>query len=350
MRQVRTEGYNWNFNPETGFFARWGKTPDEDPTWSPLGPEILDLEISTVCHGNLEPCKYCYKSNGVKGENMSIDTFAKILSKIPKNLTQIAFGIGDIDANPDLKSIISLTRSNGVIPNITINGYRMNDNWYDFLANACGSVAVSRYDNDTCFNAVQELTKRGLKQVNIHQVLCEDSYDDCMELLKNSQEDRRLENLNAILFLMLKPKGRGKGVKPLTSIDKFKKLVDFAFDNKIKLGFDSCSAPTFLKAMENEKEINKYITFMEPCESGLFSFYGNTKGEYFPCSFMEGQPGWETGISAVEVNDFIEDVWKHPRLVKWREGLINSSKDCNCSLKKHCRSCPEYTQVSLCKE
>lgn len=55
---IRSEAYNFDFNPHTGFFARWGKTPKDDPAFSPFGPEILDLEISSGgdCLGN---CPFC---------------------------------------------------------------------------------------------------------------------------------------------------------------------------------------------------------------------------------------------------------------------------------------------------
>ena len=346
VKTVRTEGYNYNFNTENGHFVRWGKTMEEDPKESPLGPEILDLEVSTICHGGHEACQYCYKGNGPKGENMSFETFKKLLDKMPDNLTQIAFGIGDIDGNPDLRKIMEYTRSKGIIPNITINGYRMTPDWYDFLAGMCGSVAVSRYENDVCFNAVKELTDRGLEQVNIHQVLCEDSYEDCAKLMSDSKTDKRLKKLNAVLFLMLKPKGRGVSVPPLTSIDKFRALVDYAFEHDIKLGFDSCSAPWFEKYLDQsdrfgDNQKREMLMYVESCESfGLFSSYINVSGLYFPCSFAEGEGDWKEGINVLCCNDFINDVWYHPKLQKYREMSLN-----NC-YKSGCRKCLIFDQIN----
>ena len=61
FKRVRSEYYNYDFNKETGFFARWGKTFTDDPKLSPFGPEILDIEISVgECSGN---CSFCYKLN-----------------------------------------------------------------------------------------------------------------------------------------------------------------------------------------------------------------------------------------------------------------------------------------------
>jgi hypothetical protein len=52
-----SEEYNFIFNKKDGFFMRWGETEYDDPQYSPYGPEILDLEISTgECNGR---CKFC---------------------------------------------------------------------------------------------------------------------------------------------------------------------------------------------------------------------------------------------------------------------------------------------------
>lgn len=46
IKVFRSKNYNYNFNLSNGMFARWGKTRDDDPEWSPFGPEIMDIEIS----------------------------------------------------------------------------------------------------------------------------------------------------------------------------------------------------------------------------------------------------------------------------------------------------------------
>lgn len=46
IRWVKSPAYNYAFNVTSGFFQRWGETQEDDPTWSPFGPEIMDIEIS----------------------------------------------------------------------------------------------------------------------------------------------------------------------------------------------------------------------------------------------------------------------------------------------------------------
>ncbi len=202
MKKVRTPDYNYNFNPKNGAFVRWGKTLKDDPTWSPLGPEIMDIEISTICHGIGMPCTFCYKSNLAQGRNMSLETFKRMFDKFPPNLTQIAFGIGDIDGNPDMIGIFQHCRDNGVIPNVTINGARLTDGYANTLSQLCGAVAVSRYNpKDVCYDAVKKLTDLGMDQVNIHMLVSEQTFKGCLEVLDEIKTDPRLSKLNAVVFL-----------------------------------------------------------------------------------------------------------------------------------------------------
>jgi hypothetical protein len=47
--------------------------------------------------------------------------FKKVFDKLPKNLTQIAFGAdASATANPDLFRMMEYCRENGVVPNITV--------------------------------------------------------------------------------------------------------------------------------------------------------------------------------------------------------------------------------------
>jgi len=88
---LMSEEYNYTFNKDNGRFFRWGKTKEDNPSYSPFGPEILDLEISKgSCLGN---CDFCYKCNGFDNNsvNLSFANFKKIFDKMPKILTQIAF-------------------------------------------------------------------------------------------------------------------------------------------------------------------------------------------------------------------------------------------------------------------
>jgi len=322
----RSKNYNFNFNKIDGSFMRWGQTKDDDPEFG--YPEILDLEISEICNMG---CKFCYKSNvEYSGRNMTLDTFKIIVSKMPKTITQIAFGIGDIDTNPDLADIIRYSRNHGIIPNLTINGSGLTDWWADFFSEWLGAIAVSIYDKNLSFNAIEKLTSRGMKQVNVHFMISKETKSQAIAMIDHIKSDPRLKKMNALVFLSLKPKGRGETFHALSQ-DEFNEIVNYAIRQEISMGFDSCSAPKYLECIKNDLDFKEKEQLVEPCESGLFSSYINVAGEFFPCSFAENHSSWTTGIDVIHCDTFLQDVWSHPRVIEWKKNLL-----------KNCRNCPIY--------
>jgi len=322
IRTYRSKDYNYNFDTVTGYFERWGETLDDDPQMSEFGPETLDCEVSESCHEN---CRFCYKSNKISGRNMSFDTFKSILDKMPETLTQVAFGIGSIDTNPYLFKMMEYCRIKNIIPNITINGSRMTPQYYDNLKNYSGAVAVSNYNKNNCYNAVCYLSFwEEMKQINIHQLLSQETIPQIWELLKDVKSDRRLEYLNAIVFLSVKQKGRGVGYHRASDED-YKKIIDYCIENNIRFGLDSCGASKFESALSQEN-VEKFHQFVEPCESTLFSSYVNVEGKFFPCSFAENDG--EEGLDVVNCNDFVKDIWMNPKTIAWRQKLLDNGRNC----------------------
>ncbi len=324
MKILKSPRYNYMFDNTTGFFARWGKTLEDNPEMSPFGPEIADIEISTICHGvDNKVCKFCYKNNNPIGKNMSLGTFMDVLSALPSNLTQIAFGIGDIDANPDMWKIFRHCGDNKVVPNVTINGDKMTEGDAELFAIYCGAVAVSKYNpKDICYDAVKALTDVGMKQVNIHMLLAEETYEEVLELIEDIKTDPRLEKLNAVVFLSLKAKGRGRRLTSLGE-GKFRAVLMQLRRKAISYGFDSCTANKFLSFLSSEYK-EKVKDFVEPCESGLFSIYINVDGIAFPCSFTETGEG----IDIKSINNFLEDVWFSKMFIAWRKKLLKNKRNC----------------------
>lgn len=357
---VKSESYNYFFSKTDGFFIRFGKNKDEDPEYSPFGPEILDIEVSTICNGIASPntikedyvfedgkkvkkitvikgvespCKFCYKSNTKNGKNMSLESFKKIIDKMPRTLNQIAFGADSKGtSNPWLFDMMDYALSKGIKPNITLAD--VSDDIAKKLAARCGAVAISRYANkDICYNSVKKLTDLGMTQINIHQMICVENFEQTKETLNDILKDPRLAKLNAIVFLSLKPKGRGEKFHKLSQ-EQFSELVKFALDNKINCGFDSCGCNKFIESVKDHKDFENFKTVCEPCESfGLFSSYVSVDSEYFPCSFTPGEGNWKQGINVENCEDFIKDIWNHPKLVEDRK------KSINCVDKNGCRKC-----------
>lgn len=330
MKMVSSEKYNYMFRKSDGYFLRWGETKLDDPNFSPFGPEIADIEITTSCKGpGKKLCSFCYKSNTPNGKNMSLDEFKLLLDKLPKTINQVAFGAdAQCESNPDIWGMMAYCREKGVIPNITVAD--ISDETADNLMKYVGAVAVSRYDDKNyCYNSVKKLTSRGLQQTNIHIMISEETYDTTIETINDYKTDERLKNLNAIVFLSLKKKGRGTKHTPLSK-EKFKSLVDLALDNNVPIGFDSCSANKFLEAVKDRKNYKMLEACTEPCESTCFSAYFDVDSFYYPCSFSPGSDEWLSGIKITEKIDFIKDVWNNNKTVNFRKNLLKNNRNCPC--------------------
>jgi hypothetical protein len=354
---AKDNNFNMYFRKSDGFTAKWGKTFDEDPAYNPFGNEIADIEITKRCKGIRNKngvhtlCPYCYKSNCSKGDYMSFETFKKLFDVLneAKTMTQIAFGTGASlteDENPDYWKIFEYCKENGVTPNVTVAD--ISEETAKKMVNTFGACAVSYYpliNKNRCYDTVEKLIRNAKEinkkmAINIHCLLADETYNGVMELLDDMKTDKRLEGLNAIVFLSLKQKGRGVHFNKL-EYDKFKNIIARCMNENIPYGMDSCSANKFIKTLDelvDENKKNEIINFIEPCESfGLFSMYVDCYGTYYPCSFMEKTGKWENGIDLLKINDFCKEVWYSEKLCEDRNKSLEKAK-CNGG----CTSCPYY--------
>lgn len=326
VRLLQSTGYNYAFNKKTGVFIRWGETWEEDPSYSPVGPEILDIEISV--NGCPNACRWCYKGNTNDAPvNMSLETFKTILDKMP-SVMQVALGITGTQTNPDFVPIMEYCRSKGVIPNYTLSGIDLTDEIAQATAELCGAVAVSAYERslDVCYDTVKRFADLGMDQVNIHLLYHANNLPFVKSVLVDAANDSRLHHLNAVVLLGLKPKGNAVNMQPAT-YEQFAELVEYANALNVPLGFDSCSAHKFLRwARENTtgSVLAHHETVAEPCESGCFSSYVNVEGNFYPCSFSEDlfDP-----ISVLNIEAF-DDIWYHKDVVAFRDSLLERGRKC----------------------
>ena len=296
----------------------------------------------------------CYKSNTSNGSYMSFDTFKVIFDKMnqPRTMTQIAFGVdAECKTNPDVWKIMDYALENGVVPNVTVAD--IDQETAGNIVKRCGACAVSCYERNKncCYDSIRLLTDEAKKQgrehfsVNMHLLVSHETEDFVFEVLNDRLTDPRLKGMGAIVLLSLKQKGRGRVFKKMDD-EVYKKVIFFLQDNKISYGSDSCGAnrlmtslKEYYKDKENgDKQYEAVLNCVEPCESTKFSIFVNVKGEVFPCSFMEKEQGWETGIDLTDdkYRNYTTQVWNHPRLLEWR---MMSMKCVDCQGK--CK-CPHY--------
>ena len=329
MKVLESPEYNYIFDKVSGHFLRWGRTQQDDPQMCPFGNEILDLEISAgECSGR---CPWCYKRNGENGgraDNMTLAQFKTILSKMPKILTQIAYGLCDVDTNSDFVPMMEHARANGIIPNYTCNGHRITKDWAKITAELCGAVAVSIVDKEQSYDAIHKFTEAGMNQCNIHAVLSVESYERVKSIVLDITKDPRLARLNAIVFLQYKHKNPDSPFHSMLNKDKYRELVDLCEQHEISYGMDSCSCGIFLDSIKGHKDYKKFETVSEPCESTCASAYINHRGEFYPCSFCEGMDDWSKGIDVLKSDDFLWNVWHSEKTVAFRERLLKNNRNC----------------------
>lgn len=158
--------------------------------------------------------------------------------------------------------------------------------------------------------------------VNIHQMVSKENYERCLETIEDRLTDPRLAKLNAIVFLSLKQKKRGVNHE-IIDFPLYKKVIDLAMEKGVGFGADSCSAPKLMKAIEDHKDFKTIQNVIEPCEILKFSSYINHKGEYSPCSFLDGVDGWDKPIDMTKVVNFEKEVWFSEKCKAYRQKRID---------------------------
>lgn len=344
--EAKDKSFHFLFDRNTGFTAKWGKRFEDDVVFNPFGPEIADIEITKHCSGvrnksgNRNWCKFCYKSNTNNGGYMDLKTFKKLFNVLnePKTLTQIAFGTGaslSKEENPDYWDIFHYCKSHGVTPNVTVAD--ISKDTARKMVKFFGACAVSYYpmiDKNRCYDSVQRLVKAALEarremKVNIHCLLAVETFDSVIGLLNDVKTDKRLQGLNAVVFLSLKQKGRGKGFTKLND-EQFSKIINKCIDMKIPYGMDSCSANKFLRTIEHFPNKEELIQMIEPCEATCFSSYFDCDGTYYPCSFMEYEGEWKEGIKLSDIKNF-KDFWYEERVKNWRAEVFQNINKNGCN-------------------
>lgn len=341
-KELQSKGYNYKFNKIDGYFER-----DTELSYSPYGPEILDLEITSG--GNcLGKCDFCYKCNNITSKqiNLSMDNFKIILDKVNQynQLTQIAFGITNFYANKDFVPMMAHARSKGIIPNYTTHGLDIDEYAAKITKQLCGAVAVSINLNNikNAYKALKSINlfnKNGMHNINIHYMLSKETYVNIPLLLRILKENNI--QFKSIVFLQFKNKSTDK----YHSVDKdiFKDIIKLMHLFGVSYGMDSCSAGIYLDALNdiNPKLVEKQKDYIESCESSLFSSYINCKGEFFPCSFAE----YGKGLDVIKCKNFIEDIWENEKTIDFRMNLIKTTKLCKIKGIHDCRYCPIYTNL-----
>ncbi len=244
-------------------------------------------------------------------------------------LLQLAFGITNLTTNPELLQICMFSNKIGITPNITCHGKdEVSDDFLKMLCSLCGSIAVSKYDREKTYNFIDRLAYNGAKQINMHLLVSEETYDNIIETFKDMKNDKRLHYVSSVILLFLKQRGRGEKFNTISE-EKANIMFKTALDNDIKFGFDICCSHrfnAFVKKYPNQ-DLN-IPTVYDYCDSARFSGYVNTLGEYCPCSFVENNGIWLNGPNVFKCHNFIDDIWNGEKQQLYRSVLLGKDNTC----------------------
>jgi hypothetical protein len=149
--------------------------------------------------------------------------------------------------------------------------------------------------------------------------------------------------------LTLKPKGKRNNWTTVKDVNVYRELIEYAFSKNVQLGFDSCSAKSFLVSTKNHPHFDQFCIMVESCEATLFSGYANVLGHFYPCSFTENEQGWEEGIDLLSINDFNDEVWNHQKVVAFRKANIET-EDPDLVFCRECVTFPNLYDPTIMKK
>jgi len=299
---IETGRYVIIFNVENGKEIMFGKHDFPDPFILDY-PNLIDIGIMGHCPNK---CKFCYQG-GQEQPNMKLEDFRRIIDESKTYTNQVALGgRGDPNLHENFGEIVGYARENVVVPNYTTSGLGLTSEHTE-ISKMCGAVAVSDYDQDFTHSALQRLMDSDIK-TNLHFLLSKESLEKAEKILKGEDVwggKIDLDRLNAVIFLLFKPQGRGKKLKDwILTNDDLKEFIDLRLEGKtnFKIGMDSClvnriTQTTTLTKMEE--------MFLDTCEAARMSCYISPDMMLMPCSFADKD---KYGVSLKDAS--IEDAWK----------------------------------------
>jgi MoaA/NifB/PqqE/SkfB family radical SAM enzyme len=302
VKLVETDEYAIVFNPKTGEEVLTGINGHSDP-FALEYPSMLDIGIMGHCKNK---CEFCYQGDGNE-PNMSLEGFKQIIDQSKDYVNQVALGgRGDPNHHEHFGEIIAYCRENNIVPNYTTSGIGLTEKQIALSKEHCGAVAVSMYNRTHTWLALRGFMYVGVK-TNIHFVVTKDSMELACRLIQGEdmyKNQFKLSSINAIVFLLFKPAGRGANLDWSPTEEQIKVFSELIKkpDCKFKVGMDSClvnkvAQARDLTAMEE--------MFADTCEGARMSCYITPDERLVPCSFGD-HDRYGTDISKGN----LQEVWK----------------------------------------
>jgi len=321
VKLVETDKYVLLFNPKTGEEILTGINGYPDP-FALEYPSMLDIGIMGHCDNN---CEFCYQGDKYQ-ENMSLEGFKRIIDQSKNHVNQVALGgRGDPNQHGYFEEIVKYCYDNNVVPNFTTSGIRLTDDQIEVASVYCGAVAVSAYNKDHTWSALERLMNADVK-TNIHYVVTKNNIEEACQIVQGVDMFKGkvdLDKLNAIVFLLFKPQGRGKDLDWAPTVDQIKVFAELIKkpDTKFKIGMDSCMIN---KVAQVRKLTPLEEVYADTCEGARMSCYITPDERLIPCSFGDHD---KYGIDISKGG--LQEAWKWSQpFNRFREVLTDTKACC----------------------
>jgi radical SAM protein with 4Fe4S-binding SPASM domain len=319
----------------------------ESPLWKEeksflSAPIFAHFQLTNRCP---KQCPFCYTDSKPDGEEgLALSEIKEIIDKLSQmKVFSIAFGGGEPFSRKDIFEIAEYAREKGITPTVTTNGFFINSqNAKDCQVFNVIHVSVNFLENSsiekTSWHQAITLLKKARVRVGINFIVSRQSYP----FLEKVCQYAKAQKIKDVLFLRLKPKGRGKNfysqskLSNQENINLFPLLKKLAKKYKIYPMLD-CS---FLPIFYYHRPKRKFLGFfgLDGCVGGNYFIEIDFRGRVRSCSFCQGFAG-----EAREIDKLWSD---SPHFLSFREWTKNAPLPCrNCEFLENCKGgCHALTQ------
>lgn len=234
---------------------RLSETPDMELI--PEHPELVDIKLTDVCHIG---CPWCYQDSTSDGLHGDINTIKTVIQSLNPNITEVAFGGGDVLQHPNIVEILKFSREHGLhSSNITMNWQsimRYPDKVKEVMPflDAIGCSITGKGQVKQVVVKLKEINCFTPSRICFHVI--PDLYSKEM-IIKILDEVKSYSQASDVLFLGYKTNGRGNNVTP-THIDNMKEIFTYMVDNKIALQCDTKFVKDYFEIV---KEVSSKLTY-----------------------------------------------------------------------------------------
>ncbi len=247
-------------------------------------------------------CEHCYMDSGSSGpDELDLNSCKKVLDSLSKmGVFHVALGGGEAFSRCDFFSIAEYARKVGIVPNLTTNGYYIDDK----VAGKCklfGQVNVSINSLDDRNFSMTDSAVRKLKRAGvITGINClVSSMNYCK--LKEVYKYANYHGLHDIELLRFKPSGRGRKHYYKMKLNReqnrnfFPYIIKLSEKYKLSTKIDCSFVPMICCHNPDRDEMERYAVY--GCYAGdvLLSIFSD--GRFAGCSFAgHGENKWEGNV------------------------------------------------------